>query len=409
MNSIKSVLIFFLILGASVQVVWAEDIQDRFIRMRQEELDAKQRRADDTANRISVMQKQLEEERKEAVAAQEHIWKDFSASLEVERKNLKDQLAAIDDRSRLFESEMEKKRQQDSLSLTDKESEINRLMMEMNRLKAELTEDRKVLDKRIQEIKAMPRPSAEANGAASSQDLNAENLKNNTVKITGMKGREIIGNEPFASRSIEPQYYLEIGDIIELDVWRVPDLTRTVTVRPDGRISLPLVGDMEVVGMTLVEIRDALTRKFSEYVLNPQVSISVRQFGGRKFIILGEVQGPGVYRYQQEISLIEGIALAGGFNDKAKRGKVMIIRGDVRKQAQVKIITSNVENLLKKGMLTENLTIMPNDIIYVGKDLLTDYNDIINNLISPTVDTALDYYVVKSARRTDRRAEAVFN
>ncbi len=406
MKIFKAIFLFTILINFSFSAFGAEDIQDRFARLRQEELDAKQRRADEVANRITVMQKQLEEERKETVSSQERIWKEFTASLEVERKGLKDQIDAIDERNHLFESEMEKKRQQDNLRLTDRESEIKRMMAEVSRLKSELVEDQKMLERRVQEMRAIPKPAQTTDEKLASAPT--QDLQNNKIKITGVKGGEIMGSEPFSARAIEQQYYIEMGDIIELDVWRVPDLTRTVTVRPDGRISLPLVGDMEVVGMSLVELREHLTKKYSEYILNPQISISVRQFGGRKFIILGEVGGPGVYRYQQDISLIEGIALAGGFTEKAKKGKVMIIRGDVKKHPQVKMISANVENLLKKGMLTENLTIMPNDIIYVGKDLLTDYNDIIQNLIQPTMNTAVDYYVVKSARREDRRAEAVF-
>ena len=122
-----------------------------------------------------------------------------------------------------------------------------------------------------------------------------------------------------------------------------------------------------------------------------------------KFIILGEIGCPGVYRFQQDISLLEAIALAGGFKEDAKRGKIAIVRGDIHNDPQVKIISANLENVLRKGMLTENLTVLPNDIIYVGKDFLGDYNAIIDDLIKPALGTSIDFFVLRNAVRISQQ------
>ena len=390
---------------------YSDDVTDRFVRLKQDELRAKEQKVNDILNHIKSIESQVSEEQKEARLAQEKIWQDYSASLEIERKNLKDQLNSIDDRSRLFESEFEKKKQQDNLRSMEKQEEMKRLMAQAERLKLELDQDRKYLDAKVAEVKARDSVVKVQTDTHADEPVGTSNevLQNGTIRITPGDGSFADEAKLRGGDDSGEEYFLEIGDAVDIDVWRVPDLTRTVVVRPDGRISIPLVGDLDVAGMSLVDLRTVMTKKFSEYIINPQVSISIRQFGGRKFIVLGEVAGPGVYRYQQDISLIEALALAGGFNAKAKKGKVMIIRGDIRKEPQVKIITANMQNLLNKGMLTENISVKPNDIIYVGKDLLTDYNEIINNLIKPSFATAVDYYVVKSARREDRRAEAVFN
>jgi polysaccharide export outer membrane protein len=212
-----------------------------------------------------------------------------------------------------------------------------------------------------------------------------------------MVGKTAIFDLEHGKMTVQLDTLLRILDVLNIEVWRVADLSRSVTVRPDGRISMPVVGDLDAIGLSLVQLKELLTQKFSDYVWNPQVSISIQTFGGRKFIILGEIRGPGVYRYQQDISLVEAIALAGGFKEFSKTGKIMIIRGDIRKQPQVKIISANMNNFFKKGMLTENLTILSNDIIYVGKDILGDYRDIIDQFIAPSLGVPTNFFVLRSA------------
>jgi len=309
----------------------AYEPQDRYLSLREDEIKAKQRRSDEVAVRIDDKSKQVSQERKRLRQSREKIYRDFMEELEVERINLKDQLEVIQDRQRLFEVEFEKKQNHDALRLKERDQDLQRLMLELDRLRAEIQEDGKLLKKQRKDWK---KSRFEVKQREMSPPVGAEKaiLENGKIKITGMSGHELFGSKPFHLRIIRTEYYVEIGDVLGIDVWRVPDLTRTVTVRPDGRISLPLVGDLDVLGESLTEIRDILTEKFKEYVIDPQVLISIRQFGGRKFIILGEVKGPGVYRYQQDISLLEAIALSGGLTKDAKRGQVMIIRGDIRKQ-----------------------------------------------------------------------------
>ncbi len=386
-------MIFFL----SSSLLSAAEIEDRFARLREDQIQAKTAKADEVASRIEVMRSQLEEERKNALKSQEKIWQEYTQSLEVERKKLSEQISSIDERQKLFESELDRKREQDVLRLKEREDEINRMMHEVDRLRAEAVQDQRTMEDEVREAQSRTRVIPGGEGSY-------EVLQNNSIKVANMPARELIGNSRFAPRQVRSEYYIEIGDILDIDVWRVPDLTRSVSVRPDGRISMPVVGDLEVVGLTLVELRELLTEKISEYVWSPQISISIQQFGGRKFIILGEVGAPGVYRFQNDISLVEAIALAGGMKEYAKKGKIAIIRGDVRKQPQVKIISANFQNILKQGMLTENLAILPNDILYVGRDIVGDSRAFLDDVVNPFFDTALDYFVLHSASRADHNS-----
>lgn len=389
---------FILFLSPS-STLHAAQTHDRLTQMRQEEMDAKQAKADELASRAIALQKQVEEERRNVAKSQEKIWQEYTQSSEIERKKLKDQMTVLDERQKMFEEELTRKREQDNVLLGEKESEARRLTLEMDRLRVELEQDRKAYEAHLEELKNRPEPPPASPQNLSQPGTPSEVLPDGAVRVAETGG----ANLP-RPRNARGEYYVEMGDILDVDVWRVPDLSRSVPVRPDGRISMPVVGDLAVEGMTLVQVRDLLTEKFSEYVWNPQVSISIRQFGGRKFIILGEIAGPGVYRFEHEISLLEAIALSGGFKERSRRGKIMIIRGDIHKQPQVKIISANMENVLRRGMISENINILPNDIIYVGKDIIGDYREVLDNVVAPFFDTAIDYFVLHSASRADHNS-----
>lgn len=386
----------FLTLMFAAAPLQASEIRDRWASAREEEIKAKQAKIDDLKSKIEVLTRQTEEERKTSGAAQEKIWKEYKDGLEAERRTLQDQLRTIEGREQLFEDELRKRRDQDELRIQEKQEQIKNLISQVDFLGKQISEDRKAYEEQSEALREAETHNVKKGISAPGSD--GEILENGELRIPVRRPEPPGGG--FSLTSFRNEYYLEIGDVLAIDVWRVPDLSRGVTVRPDGRISLPIVGDIDVLGLSLLNLREILTKKFSEYVWNPQVSISITQFGGRKFVILGEVKGPGVYRFQQDLSLVEGIALAGGFTDVAKRGKVMIIRGDIHKDPQVKIINANVENVLKKGMLSENLTIMSNDILYVSKDFLGDYKEVIRNVISPTLQTGTDFMVFRSALRT---------
>lgn len=385
--------IFLTVFFAFQTILPAEDAS---VRLREEEIRAKEAQVGEFSNRVLAMQKQLEEDRRALSHSQEKLWQDFTQGLEAERKSIQEKLASLDARQKAFENELARKRQEDEVRLKDKESETARLNAQAERLRADIENDQKLLQARLVELRNQPQLEGALKGAAAASPSN-EVLPNRAIKISQMSGREMMGEAFSGPRRVQGEYYVDLGDSLAIDVWRVPDLTRLVVVRPDGRISMPVVGDLHVLGLSLVQVKELLTQKFSEYVWNPQVSISIQGFGGRKFIILGEVRSAGVYRFQQDLSLMEAIALAGGFTASSKRGKIMIIRGNIHKDPQVKLISANLENVLKKGMLSENLAILPNDIIYVNKDILGDYRDVIDQFISPTLSVPTDFFVLRSA------------
>jgi len=128
------------------------------------------------------------------------------------------------------------------------------------------------------------------------------------------------------ARADEPDYRIGIDDVLDIAVWNVVELQKTVPVRPDGKISLPLVNDVVAAGLTPMELRDQLTKKMAAYVQNPAVSVVVREIRSLKVSVIGQVRTPGRYDIKGPSTVLDALALAGGFTEFAARRKITILR-----------------------------------------------------------------------------------
>lgn len=116
-------------------------------------------------------------------------------------------------------------------------------------------------------------------------------------------------------------------DVVEVSVYRDADLTRTVPVRPDGRISLPVVGEVDAAGRTPVELRDEIAKKLGPWVQDPTVvTVIVREVRSARFFVVGEVTRPGAYPIAGEVSALQAVALAGGLGEYSARNRVTVVR-----------------------------------------------------------------------------------
>lgn len=170
-------------------------------------------------------------------------------------------------------------------------------------------------------------------------------------------------------RSLLSEYRISVGDVVEVFVWQQPDLTRDVIIRPDGRVSFPLVGDVDAAGMTLPELDGVLTQRLKTYLRFPDVSLAIKRFGGTKTIVLGEVKSPGVYVPAGQGRVLEVLAMAGGFTKDAGMGNVLLIRGGL---VAPQIAKLDLQQALVSGNLQENVPLQPNDVIYVPKGRMAD-------------------------------------
>jgi len=120
-------------------------------------------------------------------------------------------------------------------------------------------------------------------------------------------------------------YAIGIGDVIEISVWKSPELSVSVPVRPDGRVSVPLLGDVQAAGMTPLALKEDLTRSFRKFVTAPEVSVVIKEINSRKVYVTGEVATPGAFDLQPRTKLMQVLAMAGGLTPYSKR-KVVVLR-----------------------------------------------------------------------------------
>jgi len=156
-------------------------------------------------------------------------------------------------------------------------------------------------------------------------------------------------------------YVIGPEDLLEVSVWKNDALTRTVPVRPDGRISLPLLGDVAASNMTPRVLRDSLAKAYATYVPQPEVSVIVREIHSMKISVVGQVKTPGRYELKSRASVLEALALAGGFEDFAKRDRIFVLR---RRGTTSVRLPFNYTRLIDSAA-EDNFLLEPGDIVVV--------------------------------------------
>ena len=173
--------------------------------------------------------------------------------------------------------------------------------------------------------------------------------------------------QPLATPVNKPHdnsFVIGIDDLLSINVWKEPDVSRpSVPVRPDGRISLPLVGEVQAAGRTPLQLEAEITSKLRTYIAEPEVTVMVQQINSEKFNILGQVGKPGSYPLTGGTTVLDAIALAGGFKDFAKQKSIYILRqnpggGESR-------IAFNYKDVIKGKKPEQNIKVEPRDTIVV--------------------------------------------
>jgi polysaccharide export outer membrane protein len=157
------------------------------------------------------------------------------------------------------------------------------------------------------------------------------------------------------------QYTVGVADVLHVSVWKNPELSQTVTVGPDGFVSLALIGDIHVAGSTTSELGDLLTSRLGAYMLTPQVTVSVVEIRSRQVYVLGQVGKPGGYPLIGQMSVIQMLAQAGGLNTFAKRGSIYVLRPN---KGTVEKIAYHYTDVLR-GKGAQNFDLQPGDTVVV--------------------------------------------
>ncbi len=175
-------------------------------------------------------------------------------------------------------------------------------------------------------------------------------------------------NEP-ALQEQGQRYTLSIGDTLEINFRFTPEFNQTVTIQPDGYISLRDISDLRAAGRTVPELAELLKKRYSRILHEPVLSITLTTFEKPYFIANGELKNPGKYDLRTNTTVLEAVGIAGGFNEKSRHSEVLLFRRVSDQWMPVKVL--NVKEMVKSGNLSEDLRLHPGDMIFVPKNTVS--------------------------------------
>lgn len=160
------------------------------------------------------------------------------------------------------------------------------------------------------------------------------------------------------------EYIVGPEDVLDIIVWHHPDLSKEVTVRPDGKISLPLLKEIIAVGKTPAALEAEIAQELTNFISDPSIAIIVKEVNSYVIFVLGEVTRPGKYPLKSKTDVLQGITIAGGFTKEAARNKVIVYRPGKNGQANKKV-TISYDDIVLRNKDDENIVLAPGDTIVV--------------------------------------------
>ena len=171
------------------------------------------------------------------------------------------------------------------------------------------------------------------------------------------------GGDAPASKPHDDSFVIGNDDLLAISVWKEPEISRSVPVRSDGKISLPLAGEVQAAGKTPLQLERDIAGKLKDYVSEPEVTVIVQEIKSQKFNILGQVARPGSYSLAQSARVLDAIAVAGGFRDFAKQKSIYILRQNP--DGSESRIHFNYKDVIKGKNPAQNIKLQPRDTIVV--------------------------------------------
>jgi len=186
----------------------------------------------------------------------------------------------------------------------------------------------------------------------------------------------------------EPAYRLYPGDVLDVTAPSAPELARTVTVQPDGRITLPLVKPVMAANLTVTELEAALSAAYADELLRPAIEVSVKQSAPLKVFVGGEVKNPGVYDMPGDIDALQGVILAGGFLPTALRGDVVVVRRGPGGRPMMRRVDLRAAAYAPRG---DAVPLRRFDIVYVPKTRVAAVDQFVDQFIRQTLPIQFSY------------------
>lgn len=189
------------------------------------------------------------------------------------------------------------------------------------------------------------------------------------ASTSGVTDEKEKGANQFASY-VEGDYRIGVDDVLQVTVWRNPELSVTVPVRPDGKISVPLIGDVQAGGNTPMQVAAIIKDKLSTYIREPNVAVILTQLRSHEFLsrvrVTGAVRAPRSMPYRQGMTVLDVVLEAGGINDFAVPNRTKVYR---RQKTRVEVIEVDLGDILNKGKLETNVEIRPGDVVTIPERL----------------------------------------
>jgi polysaccharide biosynthesis/export protein len=161
----------------------------------------------------------------------------------------------------------------------------------------------------------------------------------------------------------DENYVIGANDVLAINVWKEPEISRSVPVRSDGKISLPLVGDIQAGGRTPHDLKDELTSKLKNYISEPEVTVMVQEIRSKKFNVMGQVARPGAFPITNSMTILDGLALAGGFRDFAKKKSIYVLRKNA--DGTDARLPFNYKDVIGGKHAEQNVKLQPGDTVVV--------------------------------------------
>jgi polysaccharide biosynthesis/export protein len=162
--------------------------------------------------------------------------------------------------------------------------------------------------------------------------LSATSMSAQAQKDSGKKNTAGQTSVAAGSATVDPNYIIGPQDVLDINVWKENELTRSVPVRPDGRISLPLLNDVQAAGLTPTQLATEITKSLEKFITQPQVTVIVTQINSQRVYILGEATRPGAYPLLPGMTVLQALSSAGGFTPFASLKKIYVLRTEGGKQ-----------------------------------------------------------------------------
>ena len=161
---------------------------------------------------------------------------------------------------------------------------------------------------------------------------------------------------------IDADYKIGPQDVVRIDVWKEPEISRTIPVRPDGKVSLPLLNDVQAAGLTAIQLSNAIRNGLTKYLNNPQVTVTVMEINSRRVYITGEVNRPGALPLLPNMTVLQALSSGGGFTQFAKLKNIYVLRTENGKQVKLPF---NYREVVKGKNQEQNILLLPGDVIVV--------------------------------------------